>query len=578
LKLRLKLIIILSLLIGVLITTLYIFSYTAIFSRYQLIENNEVKQELGRTINVLDQEINKIDSTTKDWAKWDDTYSFMADGNQNYVDSNLVTVTFETNDVNVILYYDSSGKLAYGRAYDLDQRTWMEIPHYFLGDLTDKDILAVQPSDYTKGILALPEGAMLFSSQPILTSMGEGPIRGTLVMGRYLDDPKLLKIAEILSISVETRSVSDQSLPQDYKDALAVINPESITPINSSRIAGYVLIFDFSGDPCLILRIDLPREIYLEGQAALESFLVYFIVIGICFGAVMLVVNDRLFVKPITELSEKVAEIGRKGDFDERIHASGDDEGASLIRDINGMLDSFKEAREKELKQRTEVENMRREHFKELLLGASRVINSIRYDLRGPLQVIRNATYLLREDPKKVDTLADMIDESVESAISTIEDLSSKTQTGELNITVTDLRYVIEMAIDMAKVPQNINVVTDFSDEFLAILLDVAKFQRVLDNLIRNAVEAMPKGGTLTVRSRRMSDAIHIEVEDTGIGIRRDDMGKLFQPFYTTKPTETGLGLVSSKTVIEALGGTIKIESTPDVGTKVTLMLPNRKN
>jgi sensor domain CHASE-containing protein/anti-sigma regulatory factor (Ser/Thr protein kinase) len=578
LKLRLRLIIILSLLIGVLITTLYIFSYTAIFSRYQLIENNEVKQELGRTINVLDQEINKIDSTTKDWAKWDDTYSFMADGNQNYVDSNLVTVTFETNDVNVILYYDSSGKLAYGRAYDLDQRTWMEIPHYFLGDLTDKDILAVQPSDYTKGILALPEGAMLFSSQPILTSMGEGPIRGTLVMGRYLDDPKLLKIAEILSISVETRSVSDQSLPQDYKDALAVINPESITPINSSRIAGYVLIFDFSGDPCLILRIDLPREIYLEGQAALESFLVYFIVIGICFGAVMLVVNDRLFVKPITELSEKVAEIGRKGDFDERIHASGDDEGASLIRDINGMLDSFKEAREKELKQRTEVENMRREHFKELLLGASRVINSIRYDLRGPLQVIRNATYLLREDPKKVDTLADMIDESVESAISTIEDLSSKTQTGELNITVTDLRYVIEMAIDMAKVPQNINVVTDFSDEFLAILLDVAKFQRVLDNLIRNAVEAMPKGGTLTVRSRRMSDAIHIEVEDTGIGIRRDDVGKLFQPFYTTKPTGTGLGLVSSKTVIEALGGTIKIESTPGVGTKVTLMLPIRKN
>ena len=577
-KLRLRLIIILSLLIGVLITTLYIFSYTAIFSRYQLIENNEVKQELGRTINVLDQEINKIDSTTKDWAKWDDTYSFMADGNQNYVDSNLVTVTFETNDVNVILYYDSSGKLAYGRAYDLDQRTWMEIPHYFLGDLTDKDILAVQPSDYTKGILALPEGAMLFSSQPILTSMGEGPIRGTLVMGRYLDDPKLLKIAEILSISVETRSVSDQSLPQDYKDALAVINPESITPINSSRIAGYVLIFDFSGDPCLILRIDLPREIYLEGQAALESFLVYFIVIGICFGAVMLVVNDRLFVKPITELSEKVAEIGRKGDFDERIHASGDDEGASLIRDINGMLDSFKEAREKELKQRTEVENMRREHFKELLLGASRVINSIRYDLRGPLQVIRNATYLLREDPKKVDTLADMIDESVESAISTIEDLSSKTQTGELNITVTDLRYVIEMAIDMAKVPQNINVVTDFSDEFLAILLDVAKFQRVLDNLIRNAVEAMPKGGTLTVRSRRMSDAIHIEVEDTGIGIRRDDVGKLFQPFYTTKPTGTGLGLVSSKTVIEALGGTIKIESTPGVGTKVTLMLPIRKN
>jgi signal transduction histidine kinase len=88
----------------------------------------------------------------------------------------------------------------------------------------------------------------------------------------------------------------------------------------------------------------------------------------------------------------------------------------------------------------------------------------------------------------------------------------------------------------------------------------------------------MPNGGTLTIRSRNVNDAIQIEVEDMGVGIRREELGKPFQPFYTTKPTGTGLRLVSSKAIIEALGGSINVDSAPDVGTRVTLTLPTRKS
>ncbi len=579
-KLRLKLIIILSVLIGALIFTLYAFSYTAVFERYNVLEQNDVNQELQRVNNIIGAEIARIDAFAHDWASWDDSYQFIVDKNPSYIESNLIGATFRTNRINLMIYYDVSGNIVFAKAIDLNEDVEVEIPSAFTDDLSGKDILAEEDDDSVSGIISISEGLLMFSSHPIITSSETGPLRGTLVTGRYIDEAELLRLTNIMNIEIDAKQL-DSVLPNDYQTALGAItaqSPVAAVPVDSTVINGYMVLDDYVGQSAMMLKISLPRDIYREGQAAVQSFMMYFLVIGLVVGVVGLVVDDYIFVRPMVSLSEKVAAIGRKKDFDERLQVTGDDEQASLSRDINNMLDSLKEAREKELTQRTEVEGLRREHFKELLTGASRVINSIRYDLRSPLQVIRNATYLLREDPKKALALADMIDESVENAVSTIEDISNKTQTGALKITVTDLRYVIEVAVEMAKIPENIKVVIKVDEEFLAVLLDVAKFQRVLDNLIRNAVEAMPRGGTLTINSRRVNDSIHIEVEDTGIGIEPGEMGKLFQPFYTTKPTGTGLGLFSSKEIIQALGGRIRVDSTLDVGTRVMIVLPNRRD
>lgn len=578
-KLRLKLIILLSMLVLALISTLIIFSYTTILGRYLLIEQQEVNQEMQRVNNILANEVERIDALNLDWASWDDTYAFATDLNPDYIRSNLHTSTFATNRVNMMLLYDTSGSLLIGRAYDIEEEAQVDVPAFLRGDISGLGLLTEGVDDARHGVVSIPEGVLMLSSRPILTTTDEGPSRGTLVMGRFIDEQELLRIAELMDLTLEARRIDGEPLPADYQTAYNSItaeDPVAGIPVDASTISGYAVLTDYIGQPAMLLRISIPRGIYQEGLMAVQIFIVYFLFIGAAVGVAGLIVNDYLFVRPITALSERVEEIGRRKDFDERIEVKGDDERASLARDINGMLDSLKESRESELARRTEVEGMRREHFKELLLGASKVINSVRFDLRSPLQVIRNATYLLREDPGRAEALTDMIDESVETAITTIEDLSSKTQTGELKITVTDLRYVIEMAAEMAKIPPEVKVETRCSDEFLAILLDVAKFQRVLDNLIRNAVEAMPSGGTLTISSQRLGDTIQVIVQDTGAGISKEDMSKLFQPFFTTKQGGTGLGLVSSKATVEALGGQIMVESTLDVGTKVTVSLPNR--
>jgi signal transduction histidine kinase len=104
--------------------------------------------------------------------------------------------------------------------------------------------------------------------------------------------------------------------------------------------------------------------------------------------------------------------------------------------------------------------------------------------------------------------------------------------------------------------------------------VDPVKIRRVLDNLIRNACEAISGPGTVTVKADRVDGNLEIEVSDTGVGIPDDFMPNLFQTFKTTKKRSLGLGLAYSKKAVEAHGGIITVESKVGKGTKFTVRLP----
>jgi signal transduction histidine kinase len=96
----------------------------------------------------------------------------------------------------------------------------------------------------------------------------------------------------------------------------------------------------------------------------------------------------------------------------------------------------------------------------------------------------------------------------------------------------------------------------------------------VLLNLVTNAIEAMPKGGTLTLRAKSTGDAVHLEMHDTGCGIPSEQMALLFSPLHTTKPEGTGLGWYLAREIITAHDGEIAVTSEPEVGTTFLLTLP----
>src|SRR5204863_4629370 len=105
--------------------------------------------------------------------------------------------------------------------------------------------------------------------------------------------------------------------------------------------------------------------------------------------------------------------------------------------------------------------------------------------------------------------------------------------------------------------------------------IDRTLFARALTNIIENALYAMPGKGTLTIAVRRASGAtIEVEITDTGVGMDEEAVGKMFEPYFSTKATGTGLGLTIAKRNIELNGGTIRVASERGVGTTVTLTLP----
>jgi signal transduction histidine kinase len=147
----------------------------------------------------------------------------------------------------------------------------------------------------------------------------------------------------------------------------------------------------------------------------------------------------------------------------------------------------------------------------------------------------------------------------------------------ELRVRPATLDEVVSRLIDFlgptAK-QRNVEINWFPAADLPAVRLDCDLFEQALLNLMLNAEQAMPEGGTLTLTGRAEAGRVLLEVIDTGAGIPPEAMAKLFRPFHTTKPDGSGLGLATAKKIVLAHGGTIEAQSEPGRGTKFTIALP----
>jgi signal transduction histidine kinase len=147
----------------------------------------------------------------------------------------------------------------------------------------------------------------------------------------------------------------------------------------------------------------------------------------------------------------------------------------------------------------------------------------------------------------------------------------------ELHVKPTTLDAVVSRMIDfLGPTARQRNVEINWfpAADLPAVCLDEDLFEQALLNLMLNAEQAMPDGGTLTLIGRMDGARVLLDVIDTGAGIEPEAMAKLFRPFHTTKPDGSGLGLATARKIVVAHGGTIDVQSTPGRGTKFTIALP----
>jgi len=143
----------------------------------------------------------------------------------------------------------------------------------------------------------------------------------------------------------------------------------------------------------------------------------------------------------------------------------------------------------------------------------------------------------------------------------------------------TPLQAVIRHALKMVEgeaQAKRITVETDLSPEVGEIPLDADRMTQVLLNLFQNAIGAMEGGGLLRISlDRRDGKGVRIRVADTGVGIPKEELPRVFDPYFTTRPSGTGLGLAIVHKIVEAHGGEVRLESEPGRGTTATILLDN---
>ena len=204
------------------------------------------------------------------------------------------------------------------------------------------------------------------------------------------------------------------------------------------------------------------------------------------------------------------------------------------------------------------------------------------HDLRNPLQGIAGIVYLAKRDlesRKAVDRRAaaaqlDTIQEEITYMDKIVSDLQDYSQPLAPKLTETNLPNLIRQTLSTIKIPKAIKVTVEIEKPAETAMIDPTLMRRTLTNLTINAIQAMPKRGKLTIRARSKRDSTIMTVEDTGAGIARKNLAKLFSPFFTTKAKGQGLGLAVCKRLVEAQGGTITVKSKPRKGTAFTIKLP----
>jgi signal transduction histidine kinase len=231
-----------------------------------------------------------------------------------------------------------------------------------------------------------------------------------------------------------------------------------------------------------------------------------------------------------------------------------------------------------------EMERKLKENERLAAIGAT--AGMVGHDIRNPLQSIVGDLYLVDNDVASlsVGETKKSLQESLVSIQANllyidkiITDLQDYAKTQKPNSEIVCLEKIIEEVMLLIAIPNELNVVIDIEKDFPDFFSDNSMVKRILFNLVNNAVQAMPEGGTLTIRATNTSKKVLICVEDTGMGIPDEIKPKLFSPMVTTKSKGQGFGLAVVKRLVETLSGKVTFESEMGKGTKFTVCLPKNK-
>jgi len=333
-----------------------------------------------------------------------------------------------------------------------------------------------------------------------------------------------------------------------------------IPVVSDNATVGYIHLTLNAEDFSVFLRLNAIRR----AIAAL-------VVIG--FGTLLAMVLAGRYIRPIKEVVAAAGKVAG-GDLSQELPIDRRDEIGDLSRSFNYMVERLRDDRD--LKERLRTA----EH----LASVGQFAKSIAHEIKNPLNFISLSIDHMRETYRPAGAVScESFDSLVQNIKGEIQRISRFAESFleygrpfELRRCQTSLAALVDSVLELAtaRAQQSGIVIVREYGRLPELSLDPEFIRTCLYNIVLNAFEAMPGGGTLTVRAEQSNERLSLAFADSGAGIDQEKIDKVFEPFFTTKSRGLGLGLALTRKVIEEHGGKVMFDSIPGQGSVVTLQFP----
>lgn len=602
----------------------YVVQSSIVLPGFAEVEHTEAVDDLARCRSAIFHDAEFLSNSANDYASWDDTYLFIEDGNETYQTANLIPETFENIKLNLFAFIHKSGTLVWGEVRRNKGQEVMEAGA-LLANLARADhrlVAFTEPDAKMFGVYMTSLGPMLVGSAPVSTSDRSAPVRGAVIMGRFITDELIEEVAQRTRVPLTLRPID--ATPEAERAALTHLNDGADTWVNASSadtLAGYALMDDIFEQPALLLSAHMPRTISQRGRTAAALAATTSIGAGLAMVVLMWFVLSRMIVDPLTRVTRHAVRVGSEDDLRARLNMTSEDEIGVMAREFDRMVDRLAESRTQLLEVAHHAGMAR--VAGDVLHNVGNVLNSVNVSadvIREQLHhseagTLKLAAQLLAEHegdladfltgnergrqlPAFLTGLAEQLGseqermlEEVQSLSQAVEhirqvvDLQQKHAGHQALVEAVDPTTVVEQAVTLcgeSVARHGVELIRAF-DKVGEVPLDKHRVLQVLVNLLTNAIQAVKAKNEpvrrITLALRHESGAsgsrLHFRVEDNGVGIPAENLDRIFAFGFTTRPEGQGIGLHSAANLAREMGGTLSAASDgPGRGAVFVLEVP----
>ncbi len=534
---------------------------------FSQLEDKAVKQDLERVLESIASEQKHLQMLAGDWAQWDDTFEFVQDKNNDYVESNLAWESLSgASGVHLLYYIDNQDSVVWGEVFSPQEEKNITLPE-FSEDFLKENHRWWRPDsgDDIAGIVLTERGPMLICSLNILSSAGKGASAGRLIMGRFLSEQLIGALREQTKVRFNVyplRQEGELTVPANnapgyldkilpnLSDLLSVIQSEGIARevVSDKRINAYGLVDDLLGNPAIMIEAEINRDIMQQGHyAARIVFISVFVALTFIFCTATI------------------------GFF---LYSAG-------IYRANQQIQRKVEQRTKELNEARKQAEIATQNALAANEAKTEFLANISHEIRTPLNGIIGMAQMAGDRVHDINlrNIFTTILREADALIGLINDTLdlSKIEAGKMELEVAPfscVEHLEDIACDVALRTEGKEIdITCYvaPDVPVWVLGDARRLRQILINLAYNAVKFTESGEVnlrLVVDSQdAKSVTLRYQIQDTGIGIAEDKQASIFQRFTQADSSMSrrfggsGLGTSIAKELVELMQGDIGLSS-----------------